>query len=75
MSTIPERHIEFCRALARVAREHGMQKMNGEYRPNFQDGWDGDIQFVWEQGRHGEDSDKLFVQSNIRVHTKIGPKP
>lgn len=71
---IPEKYVEFCRALARVAREHNMDSLHGNFRPEFGDNWNEDINFTWKQGRHGEDSDELFVQSNVRVYTKLGPK-
>ena len=73
--SIPERHQEFCRALARVAREHGVNKFSGSFVPEWKDDWSGDINFSWEQGRHGEDSDKLFIASTLRVFTKLGEKP
>lgn len=71
---IPEKHQEFCRALARVARAHKMKNLSGSYRTAFGDPWQHDIQFSWEQGRHGEDSDKLFINSNVRVYTRLGPE-
>jgi hypothetical protein len=70
---IPAKHVEFCRALARIAREHGMQKFSVSYNPDFQDEWNDTITMQWEQGRHGEDSDRMFIQSNVTVHTRLGP--
>lgn len=69
---IPERHQEFCKAVARLCREHGLIKANMSYSPAFEDDWDGEIQMSWEDGRHGEDSDKLFLSSTLRVWTRLG---
>lgn len=70
---IPLKHQEFCKALACLCREHGMEKGSVTYTPNFDDSWNGDITMQWEQGRHGEESDKIFISSNIRVWTRLGP--
>jgi hypothetical protein len=72
--SIPDNHQEFCKAIARVCREHDMHKCALTYSPTFRDAWDGDIAMVWEQGRHGEDSDKIFISSTVRVWTRIGPE-
>lgn len=69
---IPDKYIDFCRELARVARKHNMNNLHGSFRPEFGSEWTEDINFRWKQGRHGEDSDELFVESNLRVFTKVG---
>lgn len=71
--SIPDRHQEFCKAVARLCREHGLTKFHGTYSPPFDDKWDGGIEMSWEDGRHGEDSDKLFISSHVRVWTRLGP--
>lgn len=73
--SIPEREREFCRAVARLCRERGLRKFNGSYEPPFGDPWGDRVEMAWEQGRHGEDSDKLFISSTVRVWTRLGPKP
>lgn len=70
---IPENHVEFCRALARLAREHKMSNFSVQYRPSIDDAWRDDIKMQWQQGRHGEESDRIFIQSNVTVHTQLGP--
>jgi hypothetical protein len=72
-TSIPDNHVEFCRDIARLCRKHGVQKFHGSYRPNFDDPWDGEIIMAWEQGRHGEDSDRLYVNSRVDVYTRLGP--
>lgn len=71
---IPEKHQEFCKAVARLCRKHGLNRFGGSYTPDFTDDWRDQIQFVWEQGRHGEDSDKLRITSTVTVLTKLGPE-
>lgn len=68
---IPERHKEFCKAVARLARDHGLYKFSGTFRPGYKDGWQGDISFGWESGRHEEDAGKISIQSQFYVHSHI----
>jgi hypothetical protein len=70
-SPIPERHLAFCRAVARLAREHGLNGLGVTFTPPFQDEWNDQISFRWEQGRHGESSGRIFIESTARVHTQI----
>jgi hypothetical protein len=69
--TIPENHQEFCKAIARLCREYEMQKVHLTYTPRFRDPWDGNIAMSWEEGRHGEDSDKIFISSEVRVYARL----
>lgn len=73
---IPQSHQDFCKAVCKLAREHKLQNFSGSLRPGYDDptGWDAQIEFAWEQGRHGDDSDKLFISSTKRVWTRLGPK-
>jgi hypothetical protein len=73
---IPDVHQEFCKAVAKLAREHGLDKFSGTFEPGFKDpsDWQDRIEFSWEQGRHGEDSDRLFMSSTKRVWTHLGPE-
>ena len=72
-SAIPERHLDFCRAVARLAKEHGLNRLTITFEPPFRDEWRDQIQATWEQGRHGEDAGRIFIQSTVRVHTQISP--
>lgn len=75
-TSIPEKHVEFAKAVARLAKEMGIQNMNVTYRPSyFRDDWKGDISIYWEQGRHGEDADKVRVSSTETVHVSTTVKP
>lgn len=72
---IPEHHQVFCKAVARVAKEHGMDNLSGTYSPGWKDPWSAQIHFSWTQGRHGADSDKIFISSEMQVRAKIDPHP
>lgn len=72
--SIPDKHVDFCRALARVAREFGVDSFSGNFTPGFKDPWHRRISFSWDQGRHGEDSDRLYITSEVQVHTRLGPE-
>jgi hypothetical protein len=68
---IPQRHQEICKALARVAREQGLNSFSGSYRPGDRDGWMGEISFRWSRGRHDEDANEIRITSEHFVETKI----
>lgn len=72
---IPQPHQEFCKAIAKLARGHGLDRFSGSFTPGFKDAtnWQDQIEFTWEQGRHGEDSDRIFMSSVKRVWTRLGP--
>lgn len=69
---IPERHQAFCKAIAKLAAEHGLTSFQGSYKPKYDDGWHADITFGWEAGRHGDTADRIWISSNFHVNTKIG---
>jgi hypothetical protein len=73
--TLPENHVEFCKALARVAREYGIDNLNGSYSPGWKDPWPNNITFSWSQGRHGADADKIWINSSVDVRAKVDPEP
>lgn len=70
---IPQSHQDFCKAVGKLAREHNLERFGGSFRPGFGDPWGETIEFSWEQGRHGEDSDQIKIWSTKRVNTRIGP--
>lgn len=69
--TIPDRHQTFCREVAKLCRAHGLGRFSGTFRPGFKDGWDGDIAFSWDQGRHGAEAGQVHITSQFHVNTKI----
>lgn len=75
-TNIPEKHVEFSKAVARLAKEHGIQNMNVTYRPSYFGGdWQGDIAIYWEQGRHGADAGKVRISSTETIHVSTTVKP
>ena len=70
-SVIPENHIAFCKAVAQLCRDHKMERVGLTYTPSFRDPWSDPIQMVWEQGRHGEDSDKLTITSTVQLRAVL----
>jgi hypothetical protein len=72
--SIPENHVEFCRALARVCKQHGIASFFGRYRPDWQDPWRDVIQMNWQQGRHGEEADRISITSEVQINTRIDGK-
>lgn len=70
---LPERHVEICRAFAAVAKKYGLDNCTVRYRPGFGDEWRNDVTVAWEQGRHGADVEKLFIESTVRVWARLPP--
>lgn len=76
-SVIPERLVEFARALCRVARDNRIDNMevrfsSGIYNKNME--WPSPIQVSWEQGRHGAADDVMHLSSEVTLHRRItGP--
>lgn len=73
---IPTPHQEFCKVVAKLARDHGLSRFSGMFMPGYKDqsNWQDQIEFSWEEGRHGEDADRIFISSTKRVWTRIGPE-
>ena len=71
MSAIPEKHLEFCRKVAALAAEAGINRATLKFMPGFGDEWQDEIDMHWEQGRHGEDSRRVFVTSTVRVRDEL----
>lgn len=74
--SIPEHHVEFCRAIAAVCKTFGVDNVGMTFRPGWKDPWSDTISMSWEQGRHGADAEKLHISSSVHVYTRIdGQKP
>jgi len=68
---IPEHHLEFCRAVAKLAASHNVEKFHIQFQPSYEDAWHSEIQMRWANGRHGEDSRNVSVTSTVVVLTKL----
>jgi len=77
---IPESYVQLCREIGALAKKHGLGEIRGTfddssfYGPAKKETWNGEIHFSWSQGRHGAESDRIHVQSNMRVCTTIEPE-
>ena len=71
MSAIPEKQLEFCRAVAALAADAGVSQLSLTFFPGLHDEWRDEIKMQWEQGRHGEDSRRVFVTSTVMVRTEL----
>jgi hypothetical protein len=71
MSDIPLDIQEFCKAVAKVAKDHGMSNLHGTFRPNWKSEWRHDVSFSWEQGRHGENADRITISSQVTINAKL----
>jgi hypothetical protein len=69
--TIPKNHQDFCKAVARLCREHKLTNFSGTYRPGFDDPWRYTITFAWDEGRHGVAANRIYITSQADVRTKI----
>ena len=69
--SIPERHQEICRQIAKIAKDNGLTRLSGKYSDYLGNDWDGDISFNWDAGRHGADSNRLYITSEFRVNTLV----
>lgn len=73
---IPEGYQEFCKEVGRICKKHHIQEFHGSFRPPaVHAGGHSQIEFKWEQGRHGADSDKITISSQVWVYTTIKASP
>ena len=70
-TVIPDIHIDFCRAVAELARKYELNRATLQFQPGYADDWRDEITMNWEQGRHGDDSGSLIITSTVLVRTKI----
>lgn len=73
---IPEKYIEFCKAVAKMARDAGLDSVGLTIHPGFHDrfsdgGWNDTIQMNWNMGRHGDDSRNMAITSTVTVRAKL----
>lgn len=68
--TIPQKHIDFCKAVAKLAAEAEYNSLNLTFNPGYEDDWNSQIQMRWAFGRHGEDAQRVFVSSTLNVHAE-----
>ena len=69
---IPDRYVEFCKEVGRLAREMDVSRCQVQITPGVFDEWRGEVVCNWSQGRHGADRDNLTVTSSRLIHVNIG---
>jgi hypothetical protein len=72
---IPEKYQAFCREMASVAARMGVDRAEVKLYPAYDDEWNGVITAKWERGRHGSQSHRICVTSEVRVHTDLSGDP
>ena len=68
---IPELYVEFCRAVAQLAKDANLERIGVTISPGFDGGWRDQIQMQWWQGRHGEDAYGLAITSTVTVRAEL----
>ncbi len=68
---IPSHHVEFCRALAAVAKTFGVSHFTAEFDPGWKDPWHDRIKLSWSAGRHEADVENLTITSDVTIRTTI----
>lgn len=68
---IPQRYIDFCKAVGRLAREHKLRNLTMQFNPGFDDIWREQIEMSWASGRHYADAGKVSITSTRRLNTTV----
>lgn len=72
MTSIPKNHVDFCKAVAKLAAEHQLNSFALSFKPRFDDPWRSEITANWCNGRHGDDMDGIRISSTVQVFEKVG---
>lgn len=59
--------------LGKIAKRYGLRRLSGTFSPGFDSAWRPDVNFFWSEGRHGEDAEKVSMQSTHSVVVKVTP--
>lgn len=54
-SDIPQRYVDFCKAVARLAKEHKLRNLTAKFNPGFDSPWREQIEMSWERRRRTPD--------------------
>jgi hypothetical protein len=74
MTSIPQRHINFCREVATLAAKYNLTSIALHIQPPLGDEWKDRIVMSWQQGRHGEESRSFDVTSTVSVRAVVAQK-
>ena len=68
---IPKDVQDFGRELGELCAKHKLFSFQGHIRPGYRSKWlGGDIQFIWDSGRHGIDACKIKLISTVQVEVE-----
>lgn len=71
-TVIPAEYVEFCKQVAELAAKMQLSRMSMKITPGFYGPkWRSDINMHWDNGRHGDSAHKLFISSEVTVHTTV----
>ena len=64
---IPQDVKDFAKALGELCAKHELSKFSGGFYPGFHSQWSGEMQFLWDSGRHDADAGKISLSASVRV--------
>lgn len=70
-SDIPQRYVDFCRAVSRLAKEYKLHNLKADFNPDFDDPWHERIEMFWASGRHYADVNKVHITSTRYLNTTV----
>lgn len=68
---IPQRYIDFCKAVGRLAREYELRDLTASFKPGFDDLWRERVEMSWASGRHFADAGKVAITSTRHLNTTV----
>lgn len=68
---IPQRYIDFCKAVGRLAREYKLRNLTAQFNPGFDDLWRERVEMSWASGRHFADVNKVSITSTRHLNTTV----
>ncbi|HEU4376254.1 MAG TPA: hypothetical protein VFS02_22365 [Telluria sp.] len=71
MSNIPNNYVSFCTAVVKLAQAEGFGSLGLTINPGLDDSWTDQVRMNWRQGRHGEESRRLVIESTVIVRQSI----
>jgi hypothetical protein len=72
---IPEKYVELCKEVARLAKEADLNSAGLTLTPGFDSDWRHPIRMNWQSGRHGEESARVIITSEVTVRAELQPNP
>lgn len=67
---MPEAVKDIAKKLAETARNLGLHSLSGQFEPD-RDVWGATVSFNWKEGRHGDESNLIQIQSTFYIHDHV----